>query len=331
MANRLLDSVSHYNLSFVTSKWTSYSGTLTVTAGIGVNGETALGIGQNVFLTKTFDNQATWTAGFNLYCSSVSFQTATILEWRDSTTVQTSLILLADGTLQITRGASTILGTTTFSLNTLTHHYVEFTVTINNNGSAEIRVDGNVKLTLSGVDTQSTANAYANEIRLRGGPQLYFYNIYINDGTGAVNNSYMADGPIRVVGRLPDAAGDSNQWLQPGGGSGATNYQEVDNNPPDVAHYVESSTPGDKDLYNMAPVALTGSVKAVQTAILARTTGAAISITPLIKPVTEFSGASTALASSYVYVMTNYDENPDTAAAWTVAEVDATQVGQEVS
>jgi len=88
---------------------------------------------------------------------------------------------------------------------------------------------------------------------------FYWDDVAVNDSTGSAQNSYPGSG--KVITLFPDAAGDSNAWLNTAAGAGAsTNYQLVDENPPnDATDLVQSVTANAQDLYNFGASGLGAS------------------------------------------------------------------------
>jgi hypothetical protein len=125
------------------------------------------------YLAVMLDAQGTWIVGAAFKYSTLPAFVRAIISIMDGTTEQMGLTLNTDGTLSARRGGSTILGTTSFNLSTGIWYYVEFKVTIHDStGTAQIKVDGDSKLSLTGQDTKQTSNATANSIRLFGGGGL---------------------------------------------------------------------------------------------------------------------------------------------------------------
>lgn len=81
---------------------------------------------------------------------------------------------------------------------------------------------------------------------------VYFDDIAINDTSGTSQTSW--PGPGKVVHLLPNASGDSNQWLDTAGSAGTTNnYTLVDETPAnDATDLIKSSTLNDVDMYNIS-------------------------------------------------------------------------------
>lgn len=327
MANEFMASADGLSNSFINSLWTD-SGSATVVTNIGLFGEPAFSVGASGFLRKTLTAKTTRIVGWRMrVVNQLPPSTTTLLAFHDAGNTQTDLRLLVDGTLQITRNG-TVLDTTSYALNANGVYHIEFKVTINNTtGSAEIRVDGNVKKTLTNVNTRATANNNANSVRWGGATSMHVWDMYINDDLGGVNDGYW--GPARIVPHFPNAAGDINQWLASGGSASANNYQEVDDNPPNTADYVQSDTPNDEDLYNVENLKVPGTILAVQLGHLMRTEGGATNVKQLLKSgATTDASADKPLSGSYLYYLENYDVDPDTMGAWDEAIFNAVQVGQ---
>ena len=98
--------------------------------------------------------------------------------------------------------------------------------------------------------------------------------------------------------------------------------------------WVASATPGDRDLYAMAPLGMTPlAIKGLQQTALARKDDAGDRALSLVLK----SGAEiavvppTVLGSSYGFIHQIHETNPATGEAWTPAAIDAVQAGLEVA
>jgi hypothetical protein len=78
-----------------------------------------------------------------------------------------------------------------------------------------------------------------------------FDDVAINDSSGSVQNGRVPAGQVIIL--RPNAAGDSNQWLDTAAAAGTTsNFGLVDETSPnDATDLVQSNTLSDTDLYNM--------------------------------------------------------------------------------
>lgn len=199
------------------------------------------------------------------------------------------------------------------------------------NGEAILKVNGVTSINFAG-NTLTTANADVAFLTVPSSSLSasgYYDDIALNDDAGAVNNSWVGRGGIYPG--VVNADGDSTD-LTPSAGS---NYECVDERPPNNdTDYVSSDVVDDHDLYTIAATGApaTGDVSAVVVWARARLSEAgAGNIATVIKPnAAETDSSDYGLDVSYEYFSTLYELNPETSAAWSVAEVDATQIGVKV-
>jgi hypothetical protein len=196
-------------------------------------------------------------------------------------------------------------------------------------GSIVVKINGAVIANITGIDTinPSSGNAYFNILQwgdnaLQG---MVTDDFYICDGSGSANNTFLGD--VRVFGLMPDAAGSSTQWTPNGAGA---NYECVNAIPPGSA-YISSSTAGQIDLYGMQTVPSALEIIGVQVSYLAnKNDSGSRTIQSVIKSGSvEADGAANSLGSSQSYFSDVFYEDPNTSAAWTLAAVNAMQVGVE--
>lgn len=202
----------------------------------------------------------------------------------------------------------------------------------NSNGIIEHRIDGILVSSYTG-DTIPAAITTINKVRFYSYASS-FDDIAINDTNGAADNSWCGDG--KIIALLPNAAGDSNM-LVPTSGSAINNYTMVDDRPHDSdTTYVESSTPDDKDLYNLAACGLSSGstvINRVWVENIAKdtTTGSGIIKNVMKTNGSEYDSAEISLTTSYALNKgAEQLVNPQSSAAWTPEELDALQVGVKV-
>lgn len=156
-------------------------------------------------------------------------------------------------------------------------------------------------------------------------------NFFYHDSGDAPVSSSFPMGPQIISCLSP--TGDSSVQFTPD--SGATNYTQVDEQPPDDdTSYVEDGTSGHQDLYDygnlsftpasIAGVLVTGRVKNPGTA--------AINFQQQCKNnATTTSGTSTAATiANYVTYQQGFMKDPNTAAAWTKSGLDSALFGIKV-
>jgi hypothetical protein len=345
MALLFMDGFDHYVTANMGMKWTSVtanSGTLpAITTNLGRrSGGAALfagGYAQN--MKKVLPaSVSTLITGFAFQASIAPAANVGVCWWIDGSTTQLTLVVTTDLRLAVYRGASggTLLGQTSANaIATGAYAYIEFKATFHGSaGTAEVRVNGTVVLTLAGVNTIMSGNASANALALGsditppGAPSWYFDDLYVLDTTGSANNTYLGDARIDAL--LPNADGTYTAFTP---SSGSTHYTLVNESAPDTTSYVASATVGAKDTYQMQDLGTTNTIAAVQVSNAAvKDNTAARSISNLVRSgSTDYTGASTALTTTYAYYSTVLETDPATSAAWTQTGVNGMQAGSTVS
>jgi hypothetical protein len=211
-------------------------------------------------------------------------------------------------------------------------HYVEASATISDTvGEVHVRLNGVEVLSFTGdtqfggtstlIDTVGWANGFSQS--------GYFDDVYICDDTGSAPfNDFLGD--VRVVTLTPTGPG-SNTGLVP---SAAPNWSCVDEIPYSATDYVSSATPGAKDTYATANLpAGTTDVYAVQLNTVAKKSDAGPrNLKNVVRSGgTDYSdGTAQVMASSDNSYRSLRLTDPATGASWTVAGVNAMEIGVEV-
>jgi hypothetical protein len=236
-------------------------------------------------------------------------------------------------------GAATQIQTYAVALPLVVWHYIEWKVTIHNTlGVSVIRVNGVELVNSTGLDTQMSGNAYANQFYI-GWPDGTFGNFNIDDVVvlettdsgipGAPNNNFLGD--VRVESIFPNGNGNSSQWDGSDGNS-TDNYLLVDETAPnDDTDYVQSGTIGEKDTYAYGNLtAALGSVYGAQILPRAKKTDAG---SRTIVGVSRLSGteedtSAFGLSTSYQYFRHIYEGDPS-GAQWTIPNINAAEFGEK--
>lgn len=289
--------------------------------------------------------KSTIIVGFAHYQDTMSTDDGFFCTFCDGTSEQIGLYLNNDRTIGIYRGAS-LLATTTYTLPVTTYTFMEMKVVFHaSSGSIELRADGTPIYTASGISTIATANPSADRWYLVGRPSSNgtsvfsignsrFDDVYICDSLGALNNNFL--GSVAIHALWPTGNGNSSQFAGSDGNS-VDNYLLVDDvataaNDED-ATYVSSANVGDIDLYAYRDIPTTpDAILGIQHFIRARTDGAAIAVTPMVRRGgVNYSGASKTVSGSYGDYLDIAEVDPSTSVSWTKTNIDGAEFGIKVS
>jgi len=250
-----------------------------------------------------------------------------------SGTVQVAIGFSIAGTLQLFHSYDTVIATgSPIVFNTW--YCLEARLKIDNSaGVAQVKMDGVLEIDYAG-DTQKSSNASIGIVQLGGqkAAHRYFYgyfdDIAINDTNGTENNSWIGRGGIYPA--IVDGAGEYAEFTPASG----NNWENVDEIPPDDdTSYVESDTLGHRDLYTIDSITPTsGTITAVQWVARAKMVEPGIgNLQRLVRhDSVDYAGADKPVDTSYRYLTDIMELAPDDT-AWTVAKVNALQIGQKVN
>jgi len=291
--------------------------------------------GYNPSLGKAVPNSSTLTVGFAINPNVLSGNNFTILTFQDSMQIQVQITVTASAQLQVRDGNGNVLGTTSSPVivsSTFTYVEVQVVFSTSPTGSCNIQVNGVNVLSLTGIQTAISSNSYANVVNLCAGSSnnVYFDDLYICDGTGAYNNTFLGD--VRVALALPSSTGRLSQWTRTGGTTSG-NYTAVDEVPPDNdTSYVSSSTVGNIDAYGISSVGTPSAIVAVQLVACARKTDSASRSIGLGfgNSTTDNFDSGHSVTNSYVMYRRTMDSNPITSAAWAATDLSSAQIALKV-
>lgn len=339
MALLFMDGFDTYAAADITKKWSGYSNVPTVNSTAARSGAQGLFISSNAInLYKSLtagDNTIVWGAavkwpgGFT-YGADVPY---VFIVQSGAGTNQLYVLNDSAGRLSVYRGGGTLLAGPGVALASNTWYYIELksVVRTGTNGSFELKVNGASYLSASGINTAGAGSDGWGRIYLTWasfGAGLYYDDMYVLDGTGAVNNDFW--GPVVVKTVVPDGAGNYTQMTA----SAGSNYQCVDDSPTmnNDTDYVSETTVGEKDTYTFGAIGLTGAIRGVQANIYVRSDGGgAETVSPLWRiSGVDYEGTAQNISTSYVDLRQCYDVSPATASAWTVSEIDGAEFGQKL-
>lgn len=359
MALRFMDGFDHYAIGNVSpathdllKRWTAIThfgggtGCQSQTVSSGRFGAGFQGSDSNCefWLAKSLDSQPTWIVGLAVRWGGFT-SPAGLIALNDGGTAgggntQLSLYPNTSRGLDLYRGDGiTFLGGTESGiLVASTWYYIELKATIDNAGTAAVRINGASALTFSG-DTQATGNASASAVLLGGdrtqSGTTIFDDVYMCDGTGgSPYNDFLGD--IRVETLYPNGNGATSNFTGSDGNS-TDNYLLVDEaggHDGDTT-YVESGTINDKDTYAYTNLTnSTGTVYAVQPILEARKTDAG---SRSVKSVARLGGGTEEDAASASALATGYSLYSDIrttkpgGGSWSISDVNGSEFGIKVT
>lgn len=191
-------------------------------------------------------------------------------------------------------------------------------------GSIEVRVDGVVVLTQTGINTGATAIGQVAQVQDNNnasrGIEWFFKDYVIWDGTGSYNNDFL--GSVIVTTIVPDSDNSFN-WTP---STGSTGFNLIDEAPPVDGDYIAADdSPPAASVFGMTnlPPDVT-SVKGLMTLVRARKTdgGDGNLQVSLVYNAVDDDGADRPMTTGMTYWYDFSEVNPDTTSPWAPAEVD---------
>ncbi len=240
-------------------------------------------------------------------------------------------IVSTDKSIQLYGGSS--LGVSTGSLNLGQWYYIEAKVLMSNgSGTAELKVDGVVVDSATGLDTITTGSTASVDKMVVNGSIILNVSIddfYVADTSGSGLTDYAGD--VKIEQLLPDGAGSSTQFTPLSG----SNFQNVDDAQSDGdTSYNSSSTTGHKDLFTCGNLSSSAdTIYAVQifNKFKKDDVGARTLRGKILSNVTEGNGATVGSDASFYNAHSDiFEVDPDTSSAWTESGVNAVEIGYEI-
>lgn len=330
-----MDGFDHYNDTIeLTKKWTAQTSTAIMTTG------SRFGTGYHLlcpnsacFAKKFFVSEPQTVVVGSAFKTDV-LNGGTIFNLEDTGTVQIILSENSNGELEIYRGwYTTLLETSVQTISQGVWYYIELKATIDNSaGAYEVRVNGETWLQDSGVDTQTSANAYMDYLSIYCAGNFKnhrFDDIYVLDTNGTENNDFLGD--VRVETIRPAGAGNETDWTP----STGANWENVDDVHPDddsTYNYVGSGAGfPQNDLYTLDNLTTTlGEIYAVQINSYTRKDDAgSVGLANILRTGgTTYSGIGIeSMGDTYDFQSDIVEKNPDTSSQWTVAEINSLETG----
>lgn len=347
MSLRFCDSFDHYLSGDIGAKWTNFSGVAIDTAG----GRHGAAISGNGNLFKTLDMQGTWAVGFaakNVGVTGGASAVYTMQALGTNGNVNTIVTIFknVDGSLSVVSANNTVIGNSPAYDWTTSYHYVELLTTLS--GTATITATCTLRVNTETVITGNATTGVSTPAIQGGAPKANVHlfsprtngdidDLYINDGQGTNNNSFMGDVRIQCV--YPNGDNTVN-WTATTTGTTTTHFTCVNELTPDGDNsYVFSTATSSIELYDWQDIsAFTGTVKGVQYLVYARKDAEGARVINMLEGTSgtnTLTNATTTktdlyLNDEYDYHHVALDTSPSTGTNWTVAGFNGDRFGYRV-
>jgi len=280
-----------------------------------------------------------WTIGFamkaSVFSSTANYMVTFI---GDNGIAQGIFILNTDASISFKRGTSgSIMGTSApgiVQLNSWCYVEVQYLYASTNTGTAIVRVNNTVVLTLTNINTASTSPSTSIQTPYLGYPGSANQGMTVDDVyicQGATPDPFLGDIVVETL--YPNGNGTKNQW-QGSDGDNTNNYLLVNEvGYPNTSTYTKDSVIGDQDMYaldNMKTVA--GQVVGVcHVAYAVKTDSGPAQFKVVSHGTADTKSPNCAVRTGSDGWTFTLAQNPDTSAAWTIADVNNLQSGVEIS
>lgn len=277
--------------------------------------------------------QATTGMGFRLWANALPQTVASSgnAAWWFRTSSNTNIIyfrLLPDGSIGCYNSSDTLLGQSGPVITPNAYHHIETRVLRHASaGEAEVRVNGNPVLDLDTLALGSSdIGMTLTGSWTRGSSEVQLYNHYKDwtywDGSGSEVNDFQ--GSVAVHDLLPDS--DNSLGWTPSTGSTGWDLVDEGNTGPDDADYISADdTPPSPTIFTMTdlPADVTTVRGLIAIGRLVKTDGGDCDVQMSLSPNgTDWDdGADRPITVAETYWWDVSTVSPDTAAAWTPAEV----------
>lgn len=256
-----------------------------------------------------------------------------VMQYRDAANAnQISIVIESTGVISAYRGAAngTLLGQSASpAITAAAWNHIESKVLFSQTvGTVEVRVNGVTVLNLTGQDTCATALVEASQVaigqRASTAVTLSVDDLFAWDTSGSHNNDFIGD--KRVVLVMPDADTIEADWTPSTGVSG---FAMIDEIPASISDYIQAVAVADRSDFGCASLpAEVVAVSAVTVFMKAlKTDAGAGSVRLDIESGGSIgTGTDVPLTTALTYYESNFEVDPDTAAPFTVAAVNAANI-----
>ncbi len=329
-----IDGFDHYATADILKKWQSITGSPTINASGGRRGGGCLeGIASGRYVGRGYANQSEVVVGFAFKPSTLSAAGSNryALALLDGSTIQVAFHFASDGSVIAYRGSpvTNVLGSSASGIvGTGAYNYFEFRVLHHASaGEVEVRLNGAQILSLTGLNTAPTGNAWSNGFRSgvagsTDGSTGSFDDLYVYGG-----GTFLGD--VRIDAIYPNGAGTHQAWTP---STGADHAALVDETAPNTTDYLTGGAAGTKETLALQDLSINGAILGVQVNnAVSKTDAGACTIKNLIRSgSSEASGPTYAPSTTYLYSSSIHETDPATGAPWLTAAINALEAGAEV-
>jgi hypothetical protein len=300
---------------------------------------TSTGGSTNSHLHIGFASASEFVVNFKVSIGTAGGSGAKLFVWfLDGGTIQCGLGFKDNGRFAVYRGATTelIQGTNSYPFDSANFLDVEWKINIHNTtGSTEVRVNGVEEIAPTGsLNTRSSANNSADIFRIgsqQSGIAVPNYkHVILMDTAGSVMNDFI--GPVAISSLRPSADGNYTTWTPNTG----TRWDAVNDAITDSdTTYVTANTATDKVSFGMTdlPAGVTDVFGVMAQAQIKREAETTRIAQMFVRAggTDQAIGTAQGVGPSYAFRNAVATVNPHTAAAWTPAEINALELGMEIT
>lgn len=270
--------------------------------------------------------------GFAMFCAALPAtegESGVQFRFKDqANATQIYVVLGTDGALEVRRGG-TVLGRSIPVIGAGAYQHVEIYVRASEtDGAIEIRVDEITRLSLTGIRTTTSTNISFSQVEIWPGtftpyPIIDFADVYANDAEVDGSGCHTFIGDCKS-GWLPVDADTAQADFALSAGSDG--FALLDDTPPDDGTYISTSATTAESNFGLAdgPANLS-EILTVRPAVRAQKddAGSALVAPSLISNSVKAATSGQPITTAFAYYDENVPLNPDTAAPWTLAELNA--------
>jgi hypothetical protein len=344
MALLFIDSFDHYETADILGKWTQISaGGPEIVAGAGRCGTKGLRMGAIGGLLKGLPFGTTaGVFGFAYRPGTQINEAVVFAAIAGSAAEHFHINRHLDGSVSCSRynvviGGEFMAQSAPGLVNIGSYYYIELIFTIHPTaGSLVVRLNGAPIITFAGATEGTGAGAMPTAIVFQssGNTVWDFDDVYALDGVGAAPlNGPLGD--VRVEYLRPNGAGISQEWDLVGAIAHWIAVDDADA-PDDDVSYITTTIQGRVDTQAYVGTGLpSGAIYGLQTNLYARKTDSgARSIAPVVRHAGVLyvgQNVQPSFTTNYLYHLEIFSVNPATGLAWTIAAVNALEVGAMVT